>query len=104
TAEISRAQLWQWIHSPKGVLQDGRKVSAEMVRNWIPEELAKVKAGLASDAVTYDQAAAVVDELSTAPDFVEFLTLPLYERLREENERAPQPSSAGATSRASVTG
>ena len=104
TAEISRAQLWQWIHSPKGVLQDGRKVSAEMVRNWIPEELAKVKAGLASDAATYDQAAAVVDELSTAPDFVEFLTLPLYERLREENERAPQPSSAGATSRASVAG
>jgi len=104
TAEISRAQLWQWIHSPKGVLQDGRKVSVEMVRSWIPEELAKVKAGLASGAATYDQAAIVIDELSTAPDFVEFLTLPLYEKLREQSEGEPQLSATGAASRASVAG
>ncbi|MGB2815804.1 MAG: malate synthase A, partial [Burkholderiaceae bacterium] len=44
TAEISRSQVWQWIRSPKGVLEDGRKVTAEMVRTLIPEELAKVKA------------------------------------------------------------
>jgi malate synthase len=43
TAEISRSQVWQWIRSPKGVLEDGRKVTAEMVRDMIPEELAKVK-------------------------------------------------------------
>ena len=47
TAEISRSQVWQWIRSPKGVLDDGRKVTAEMVRAMIPEELAKVKAGRA---------------------------------------------------------
>jgi len=104
TAEISRAQLWQWIHSPKGVLQDGRKVSVEMVRSWIPEELAKVKAGLVSGAATYDQAAIVIDELSTAPDFVEFLTLPLYEKLREQSEGEAQLSATGAASRASVAG
>jgi malate synthase len=44
TAEISRSQVWQWIRSYKGVLDDGRKVTAEMVRAMIPEELAKVKA------------------------------------------------------------
>jgi malate synthase len=39
TAEISRSQVWQWIRSPKGVLDDGRKVTANMVRAMIPEEL-----------------------------------------------------------------
>jgi malate synthase len=43
TAEISRSQVWQWIRSPKGKLEDGRKVTAEMVRALIPEELAKVR-------------------------------------------------------------
>src|SRR6202007_817987 len=44
TAEISRSQVWQWIRTPKGVLDDGRKVTADMVRAMIPEELTKVKA------------------------------------------------------------
>ena len=44
TAEISRSQVWQWIRSPKGVLDDGRKVTAELVRALVPEELAKIKA------------------------------------------------------------
>ena len=104
TAEISRAQLWQWIHSPKGVLDDGRKVSAEMVRNWIPEELAKVKAGLRTDSPTYDQAAAIISELSTTDEFVEFMTLPLYEQMRETNEPASTQSSGSVSSGASVPG
>jgi malate synthase len=41
TAEISRSQVWQWVVSPKGVLDDGRKVTAEMVRGMIAEELAR---------------------------------------------------------------
>ena len=45
TAEISRSQVWQWIRSPKGVLDDGRKVTAALVRQLVPEELAKIKAG-----------------------------------------------------------
>ncbi|MGI4954253.1 MAG: malate synthase A, partial [Janthinobacterium lividum] len=45
TAEISRSQVWQWIRSPKGVLDDGRKVTADLVRSLVPEELAKIKAG-----------------------------------------------------------
>ncbi len=81
TAEISRAQLWQWIHSPKGVLDDGRKVTAELVRGWIPEELARVQSIAGGPGQNYAQAAEVLAGMVTGDAFVEFLTLPLYERL-----------------------
>ncbi|XYJ08677.1 malate synthase A [Telluria sp. B2] len=82
TAEISRSQVWQWIRSPKGVLEDGRKVTAEMVRAMIPEELAKVK-GVApnGDNPSYARAAEIFEEMSTSEQFAEFLTLPLYEEI-----------------------
>ncbi len=81
TAEISRSQVWQWIRSPKGVLEDGRKVTAEMVRALIPEELAKVKAVVGGDTRTYERAARIFEQMSTQETFAEFLTLPLYEEL-----------------------
>ena len=85
TAEISRSQVWQWIRSPKGVLSDGRKVDASLVRAWIPEELAKVKSAVGGDSQpTYDRAAQIFEEMSTASTFVDFLTLPLYEELDSE--------------------
>lgn len=80
TAEISRSQIWQWIRSPKGVLEDGRKVTANMVRAMIPEELARVKA-LVGTGSTYDRAAQIVEKMSTSDSFAEFLTLPLYEEI-----------------------
>ena len=81
TAEISRSQVWQWIRSPKGVLDDGRKVTAEMVRVLIPEELAKVKAVVGGDTRSYDRAAQIFEQMSTQEEFAEFLTLPLYEEI-----------------------
>jgi malate synthase len=81
TAEISRSQVWQWIRSPKGRLDDGRKVDAAMVRVLIPQELAKVKADVGGDTATYDRAAQIFEAMSTAEQFAEFLTLPLYEEL-----------------------
>jgi malate synthase len=51
-----------------------------MVRAMIPEELAKVKTE-AGDSPTYDRAARIFEEMSTADHFEEFLTLPLYEEL-----------------------
>jgi malate synthase len=81
TAEISRSQVWQWIRSPKGVLEDGRKVTADLVRALIPEELAKVKAVVGPDSPTYDYSARIFEKMSTQPDFGEFLTLPLYEEI-----------------------
>lgn len=81
TAEISRSQVWQWIRSPKGVLEDGTKVTAALVREIIPAELAKVKALVGGDTSTYDRAAQIFEQMSTAEDFAEFLTLPLYEEV-----------------------
>ncbi len=79
TAEISRSQVWQWIRSPKGILDDGRKVTAELVKGLVPEELAKIKAG--SFEGKFDRAAEIFVQMSTQDDFEEFLTLPLYEEL-----------------------
>ena len=88
TAEISRSQVWQWIRSDKGVLQDGRKVTTAMVRSMIPEELAKVKSVVAGtqgneqfDTATYERAAHIFERLATSSEFEEFLTLPLYEEI-----------------------
>ncbi len=80
TAEISRSQVWQWIRTPKGKLEDGRKITAEMVRAMIPEELLKVKE-TAGTGPTYDRAAQIFEEMSTSESFAEFLTLPLYEEI-----------------------
>lgn len=83
TAEISRSQIWQWIRSPKGKLDDGRKITEGLFRQWLPEELAKVRTLLgeqAWNAGKYDQAAKLFDQITTG-EYVEFLTLPGYEQL-----------------------
>ncbi|WP_338910221.1 malate synthase A [Mycetohabitans rhizoxinica] len=81
TAEISRSQVWQWIRSPKGKLDDGRKVSAELVRALSVEELAKVKAVVGGDTAPYDRAAQIFEQMSASDTFIDFLTLPLYEAI-----------------------
>jgi malate synthase len=78
TAEISRSQIWQWIRSDKGVLDDGRKVTADMVRGMVAEETVKVTDAL-KGLDTVAKAAAIFEDMSTRDDFIEFLTLPLYE-------------------------
>jgi malate synthase len=79
TAEISRSQVWQWIRSPKGVLDDGCKVTARMVRELIPQELDKIKATGVEGK--FDRAAQIFETMSTQDAFAEFLTLPLYEEI-----------------------
>lgn len=81
TAEISRSQVWQWIRSPKGVLEDGRKITVDVVRRIVPEELAKVKSVVVGDTTSYDRAAEIFEKMSTSASFAEFLTLPLYEEI-----------------------
>jgi malate synthase len=81
TAEISRAQIWQWIHHPTGVLDDGRKVTVELYRQITREELAKLQAGLGDAAFAagnFERAAKILDEITTADTFETFLTLPAY--------------------------
>ncbi len=80
TAEISRSQIWQWIRSPKGVLEDGRKVTTELFRELQADEVAKLKAEYGNKWTRqYEDAARMFDLLTTSDDFVEFLTLPGYE-------------------------
>jgi malate synthase len=84
TAEISRTQVWQWIHHAKGVLDDGRKVTVELVRTLIEEEMAAIRQTVGEtlwNQGRFDEAREIFDRLATSPDYVDFLTLPAYERL-----------------------
>ncbi|MBC7623907.1 MAG: malate synthase A [Aeromicrobium sp.] len=84
TAEISRSQVWQWIRSPKGVLEDGRKVTKELVKTLIADELIKTP-GIVGDAAyaagKYAAGAAMFEELIMNDNYEEFLTLPAYRAL-----------------------
>ncbi|MBC7804253.1 MAG: malate synthase A [Candidatus Parcubacteria bacterium] len=80
TAEISRSQIWQWMRSEKGRLDDGRKVTAELFRALLAEELPKVKTYLGEEAWSagrYEEGARIFEQITTG-DYVEFLTLPAY--------------------------
>jgi malate synthase len=84
TAEISRAQVWQWIHSPLGRLSDGRKVTQELYRSLLPEELDKIKALYGENLFAqgkFNLAARVFDQLVAADRFIDFLTPLAYEHL-----------------------
>ena len=77
------------MRSPKGVLDDGRKVTKDMFRKMLPEELARVRRELGEEAWgagRYEEAAKLFDEITTSDDYVEFLTLPGYEWLTRELE------------------
>lgn len=79
TAEISRAQLWQWVKQG-AVLEDGRRLDAELYRTLRDEELAALR-GAPGGAGFLDEAVALMDELVLASELVLFLTLPGYDRL-----------------------
>ena len=84
TAEISRAQIWQWIRHPGGVLDDGRKVTAELFREVLVAECAALRARLGESSYVagrFDPAAKLLDEITTATDFATFLTLAAYRQL-----------------------
>ena len=84
TVEISRAQVWQWIHHPRGILSDGRKVTVELFRQFMAEELEKIKAMLGERefaARPFPAASSILDHIIINDQFVEFLTIPAYEWL-----------------------
>jgi malate synthase len=90
TAEISRAQIWHWIRSPQGVLDDGRKVTREMFSALVPQELARVKEILGEKAYAagnYPEGARMFEQLTLAEDFAEFLTLPAYDWVTSHEHR-----------------
>jgi malate synthase len=75
TAEISRAQLWQWLHH-NAKLDDGRSMTRDLYQQLRDEELTKLGGN-----GRYNQAAAIMDKLVLNDTFIEFLTFPAYEYL-----------------------
>jgi malate synthase len=85
TAEISRAQIWQWIRHAGGVLDDGRKITDGLFREMLATECKSLRARLgdaAYDAGRFDAAARLLDSITTAPEFATFLTLAAYRELQ----------------------
>lgn len=85
TAEIARAQIWQWIHHPGGVLNDGRKITSELFRELLDEERERLKNALGREAYesrSFGAAARLLDEITLAREFSTFLTLAAYRRLQ----------------------
>jgi len=84
TAEISRSQIWQWLHNSHAKLDDGREITVKLFRKTTAEVLAEMKdqAGAAEFAAGhYELAAKLFDEISVADEFTDFLTLKAYEYL-----------------------
>jgi len=84
TAEISRSQVWQWVHNDVKLADTGEQVSADLVRKTADDVTAAIKDEVGSD--TYDsgrwkEARDIFEEVALADDFTTFLTLPAYDRL-----------------------
>jgi malate synthase len=87
TAEIARGQVWQWIRH--GVqLEDGRTVTPELVRELESSELERIREEVGDDEWFYsagrpDLSRELFERVALSEQFVEFLTLPAYERLED---------------------
>jgi malate synthase len=83
TAEISRTQVWQWVHRAV-TLEDGRTVTMDLVDDLMADEMEKIRAYVGEERFAngrFHVAAEVFGNLVRREDFVEFLTLPAYELL-----------------------
>jgi malate synthase len=83
TAEISRAQLWQWAKYGAR-MNDGTPVSVGTVAATIPKVLDKLKQRIGENAFSsgrFDLAAGMFQEMTSSDEFPEFLTIPAYRHL-----------------------
>lgn len=84
TAEICRSQLWQWIHHPKAILNDGTKITPELYRRFADQEMEKIKKIYGEKVLPSHQLTAareLLDKLVLNEQFSEFLTLEAYPQL-----------------------
>ncbi len=84
TAEISRTQLWQWVHHPQGILEDGRKITLDLFRSILAKDLNQIKDELGEKAFEeghYELAADILNKIVSSPQLEDFLTLRAYEYL-----------------------
>jgi len=83
TAEISRSQVWQWLHNDVE-LAGGERVTRELVERIIEEEMASIEKTVGADAFAqgrWADARATFTEMALSDDYAEFLTLPAYDRM-----------------------
>lgn len=83
TAEIARTSIWQWIHH-KQILSNGQLVTAALFEQFLQEELAALRQRLGNSAwqqSRYEDAAALMAQITTDDQLVPFLTLPGYRLL-----------------------
>ena len=95
TAEISRAQVWQWLHHG-AALTDGRRVTPELVGAVIDDEMVRIEKEIGSDRFRsgrFPEARALFEKISTAPKLETFLTLPAYEALDRGSSEAARTTS-----------
>jgi malate synthase len=84
TAEISRAQLWQWVHHETGILDSGRNITYEYFKALLGEEMEKIRSAVGDEAFAdgrYRRAAELIDRITQQDEFATFLTLVGYEEL-----------------------
>ena len=82
TAEISRTQIWQWVHHPKARLEDGREITADLFHTIKDEEVENIRKVVGANAFAtgnYEKAAGLLTDIITNPDLEEFLTIRAYE-------------------------
>ncbi|MDR0587670.1 MAG: malate synthase A [Burkholderiales bacterium] len=83
TAEISRTSIWQWIHHKK-TLSNGKVVTKELFDTFLKEEFEVVRRELGDARFNngrFDEAAELMQRITTADELIDFLTLPGYEKL-----------------------
>lgn len=84
TAEIARTQVWHWIHDSNATLSDGRKITSDLYRKLLLEEIENIRETIGVKTFTtgkYQLASHLFDQIVTADQFSEFLTLSAYEYL-----------------------
>jgi malate synthase len=78
TAEICRAQVWQWLRH-NAVMEDGRHVTHSLVNRMVEQQVEKLRAQIPAERL--DLAARIFEEMTTSEEFAEFLTLRAYDWL-----------------------
>jgi len=84
TAEISRSQVWQWVHHANAVLADGRPITRELVHGLFNEEIARLEARVGHEAFRagrYEKARQIIEDIVMKDEFTEFMTTVGYEHL-----------------------
>jgi malate synthase len=84
TAEISRSQVWQWVHNDVVLADTGEQVTAELVRKVADDVMAEIRSEIGDDVFDsgrFPEAREIFEQVALADDFVDFLTLPAYDRL-----------------------